>query len=342
MSPRLEWQIRLDQGTPVHISVVSIGSNTASVLEQYKHGYVLAVFDRSFYVQYEQHVICIGVASLGRGPIHLLIASAFDVLPFKVVSGMSFDLHVHSLHESECVTPGCYGSTDDDRNKLYSGKVSGGLIVSDSTQFIKETLKRLVPPPQLTGFGWILSSADWPYRESASLISDTGTGITDNALLVHSLATLKSIYHWLERALQTSPTEFQHPIPQAVPALLGAGPGLTPSGDDLLAGVMLALNRVQRADLAECLWQVLEPQLQHRTNVISGAHLRLAALGQCSEPVLSLIACIFNDTVLNNEACHHAADIQTTAIDIHKQADSIGASSGWDMLAGMSLVLRAS
>ena len=333
MSSRSDWQISFDQGTPIRASVISIGSETAKILQQYKRGYVLAVFDRSFYVQCGQHLFCIGVASLGRGPLHLLIVSERDVLPFKLVSGLSINLDVHC------------GPTEENHRWLYSGKVSGKPLVSDSVRVVKEALKCIVPPPQQTGFGWIAASIDWQYQKSGSLMSGTGTGVGDASLIGHALPTLKSLHLWLECALQTREKDFQYSMPR-LQALLGAGPGLTPSGDDLLAGIMLALHRVQRADLAECLWKVLEPHLQHRTNVISGAHLRMAAIAQCSEPVLTLLTCIFtdnvsNDTVLNEGFCYNAPDVQSTATNIQLQANTIGASSGWDMLAGMTLVLRA-
>ena len=75
-------------------------------LKNYKHGLVLAVFDRSFYVRCAQHVFCIGVASLGRGPLHLLIESEHDVLPLKLVSGMSIKLTIHFMQDS----PMCHSS----------------------------------------------------------------------------------------------------------------------------------------------------------------------------------------------------------------------------------------
>jgi len=157
-----------------------------------------------------------------------------------------------------------------------------------------------------------------------------------------------------------------HGLNATVLALLGAGPGLTPSGDDLLAGVMLVLHRLQRADLSNELWQVLQPQLQYRTHAISAAHLRMAARGQCSEPILRLLECLVlepdcqqSETVLLDCAqfdCAQAATAQSataqsetvqsenaraTANKIRMLASRVGSSSGWDTLAGMSLVLLA-
>ena len=359
-SSRTDWQISVDQGKSVRASVISIGSEAAKITDKYKHGRVLAVFDRSFYVQCDQKVICIGVASLGRGPLQILIASTRDVLPFMILSGRSIRFDVHSPQDGGGFIFNRCDLTEDRQARFYSGKVSGRALVSDSIQAIKGALTLLVPPPQQTGFGWMPASIDWQYRDSDTLIAttrtanpwiasagiasagiaNTGSGTIDASLVRHSLPALKSLYHWLESALRMPAKECQQSISQ-LHTLMGAGPGLTPSGDDLLAGVMLALHRLQRADLAESLWRELEPHMLNRTNAISGAHLRMAALGQCSELILSLLACLFKDAVFNETGCHNTADAQLMATDIQLQANSIGASSGWDMLAGMSMVLHA-
>ena len=333
--PRPDWQISIDQGALACASVISIGNEAARILYQYKHGHVLAVFARSFYVQCEQHVVCIGVASLGRGPLHVLLNSECDVLPFKVVSGVSIDLNVNSLEGVGCAVADAYGSAKECQSGFYSGKVVGRPSVSGSLQPVKEALN-LIEPPQQPGFGWITADVNWQLDDSASLALNTGAGSGINdGLIKHSLAALTCLYCWLEGAGQT-PGENFHDALSPVPVLLGAGPGLTPSGDDLLAGVMLALHRLQRADIADALWQVLEPRLLQRTNIISGAHLRWAAMGHCSEPVLSLL-----DYVFDNNSAGRNSEVEVIASNIQSLANSIGASSGWDMLAGMILVLRS-
>src|SRR5690606_34858462 len=65
-----------------------------------------------------------------------------------------------------------------------------------------------------------------------------------------------------------------------VEQLLGLGPGLTPSGDDFLAGALAALYGVGARDHVQLLWSKLEPCLSSATNEISAAHLRCAASGQ--------------------------------------------------------------
>lgn len=330
---RTELQISIDQGVPVRASAISIGCEAARILQKGQVGRVLAVFARSVYVQCEQGVFCVGVASLGRGPLQVLLASEWDSLPFEVSSGVSINLKSNWLQSVGYTVPNRCCPTEENDTVLYSGRVLGK--ASDPLSFRREQeALNLIVPPQQHGFAWIPGSSDWQSQTNPSFASSAGTSAVDLGLRRQCLPALKCLYRWVKSARDTPVEDVQKSI-SLVPALLGAGPGLTPSGDDLLAGVFLALHRLQRADLADSLWQVLEPHLEQRTNSISAAHLRMAALGQCSESVLSLLECVFSGS-----GCHQSDDVQASATNIQSQANRIGASSGWDTLAGMSLVLR--
>jgi hypothetical protein len=107
--------------------------------------------------------------------------------------------------------------------------------------------------------------------------------------------------------------------------LVGLGPGLTPSGDDYLGGVMLALHHVHRATQARGLWRWLEPRLS-RTSPISGAHLAAAAAGEGHEALHEALAHLFQGRAG-----------WPAALD---RLDAIGHCSGWDALAGFAAVAR--
>lgn len=107
--------------------------------------------------------------------------------------------------------------------------------------------------------------------------------------------------------------------------LIGLGPGLTPSGDDFLGGVMLALHHLHRATQARGLWRWLEPRLS-RTGAISAAHLAAAAAGEGHEALHDALAHLFQ-----RRAGWPAA------LD---RLDAIGHCSGWDALAGLAAVAR--
>jgi hypothetical protein len=69
----------------------------------------------------------------------------------------------------------------------------------------------------------------------------------------------------------------------AVDALAGVGPGLTPAGDDTLAGLLLVLGAHDRA-------AAVAAADRARTNDIARAFLAWAARGQSIEPVHRLLA----------------------------------------------------
>ena len=53
-------------------AVAALGEIAQSILRGHSHGAVLAVFRRSFYIQFGNDVICIGSVGLGKGPLNAL------------------------------------------------------------------------------------------------------------------------------------------------------------------------------------------------------------------------------------------------------------------------------
>jgi hypothetical protein len=128
-----------------------------------------------------------------------------------------------------------------------------------------------------------------------------------NALAVHAQPALEAIDRWL----------VGHSLDAATAELIGLGPGFTPSGDDYLGGVLIALHAVRRAMHAESLWRWLEPRLAARTSELSAAHLAAAAAGE------------------GHEALHEVLNGAPL-----ERLGGIGHVSGWDAFAGAMAVLR--
>lgn len=146
--------------------------------------------------------------------------------------------------------------------------------------------------------------------------------------------------------------------------LLGVGGGLTPSGDDFVGGALFAMHWLHRRDtvrsevngapdraLPAAGWRPQIPQIPRlpsrprlswhaaaaqvvahaasRTHVISAALLSDLARGQSYAALHDFAACIAHGD--DEAALTHAVAVT-----------SIGASSGWDMLAGFMAALRGS
>lgn len=136
-----------------------------------------------------------------------------------------------------------------------------------------------------------------------------------NVLTGHAQPALEAIDRWL----------VGNALDDYAEALIGLGPGLTPSGDDYLGGVLVALNQFGRKPQAQSLWRWLQPRLA-RTSDISAAHLAAAATGEGHEALHSCIAALC--TLAPNWARELAA------------LDNVGHCSGWDSLAGVVAVAK--
>jgi Protein of unknown function (DUF2877) len=165
------------------------------------------------------------------------------------------------------------------------------------------------PPPQLPGFPRLES-----VRGAArNRIPAEGLGClvigAHNGLSGHAAPALDALERWL----------VGNAIGNEAEQLIGLGPGLTPSCDDYLGGMLVALRLTGRAMQADGLWRWLQPRLKARTSALSAAHLAAAAAGEAHEAL---------HEVLNGE------------VNLDK-LDAVGHTSGWDALAGAVAVLKS-
>ena len=130
---------------------------------------------------------------------------------------------------------------------------------------------------------------------------------------------------WLAAALATDDLEYP---PASLGSLIGLGPGLTPSGDDFLGGVLIATHALERPGVAERLYAAIAPRLADLTNPISAAHLAAAADGFGSATLHMAL-----DDILAGRLDRLPGDLAELV--------AIGHASGWDALAGIALALRA-
>jgi uncharacterized protein DUF2877 len=138
-----------------------------------------------------------------------------------------------------------------------------------------------------------------------------------NSLSGHAQPALDALERWL----------VGNALDEEAAMLIGLGPGLTPSGDDYLGGMLIALHQLGRTTQARGLWRWLAPRLP-RTSAISGAHLAAAAAGEGHEALHACLAAL----------CTSGADWARTL----QALDGVGHCSGWDSLAGVVAVAKLS
>jgi hypothetical protein len=119
----------------------------------------------------------------------------------------------------------------------------------------------------------------------------------------------------------------------AVEALIGLGPGLTPSGDDLLVGYMAGLwctmaERSERAQFTASLGETISA-LSHKTNDISRTYLYHAVRGQVSSRLANLAG-----SISRGEDHKHLLELAEAAM-------KIGHTSGMETVTGLLAGLAA-
>jgi hypothetical protein len=188
-----------------------------------------------------------------------------------------------------------------------------GAAVSVSTQRSRLWQPAPVPRPAAPDLKALYRAANgrFPHEGLGCLISGA-----HNALSVHVQPALEALERWLVGNALADEAEL----------LIGCGPGLTPSGDDYLAGMLVALRAGGRGVQAQALWRWLGPRLPERTSAISAAHLAAAAAGEAHEALHACLEPLFAGGAAWEEP------LQTLS--------QVGHGSGWDALAGAVAVAR--
>jgi hypothetical protein len=125
-------------------------------------------------------------------------------------------------------------------------------------------------------------------------------------------------------------------VADAVNGLLGLGPGLTPEGDDVLAGLLVTLSTV--ADLQPLTGQlryVVASQAAARTTTLSAALLRDAADGFAVPALVDLV----NALVEGDEGTGRTAT-QRTLADVDSRFLAVGHTSGAALAHGAVAAAR--
>jgi hypothetical protein len=276
-------------------------------------GSVVAVFARSFYLaDGAGGLACVGPPGLGRGPLNMLCDLPHDLdWPAR-----GLRVGIGARHDSEMLHLdgiGAFALADavawrppSPPGKWNAATLAGGLAALGSLADAETRGDGFVP---------LVGPLARGRMEEAAACAGTSPLLR---LAVPSVAVLAE---WLMGCGETPPDD-------AASMLIGLGPGLTPSGDDLIGGTMIALHALGRGDRARCLAEWALPLAETRTGAISAAHLACAATGEGSASLHELIAALLT------------ADEAGIATSVAALA-AIGHSSGWDMLAGAALACAA-
>ena len=296
------------------MEVAVIGCAARAVLDAHGEGRVLAVFRRSFYAAFDDEVVCVGPPQLGPGPLNLLCARRNDTA--WADRGIEAGAGVSCLDSALDVA----GRLRFDFRAADVWRPPGTIAGTPAAVGVGlDLLARKVRLRKPGGFGALLAR---PVHDAESTAWEF-----DDALLRTARPAVDALRGWLAATLAGAAVP-----PPPVSALIGLGPGLTPSGDDFLGGAMIALHHCGRRDVAHRLAGAVLPIAARDTSLISAAYLRCAARGEGASVLF--------------DALDSLAAADSATMDARLDAiDAVGHTSGWDCLAGAALaceVLQAS
>ena len=157
-----------------------------------------------------------------------------------------------------------------------------------------------------------------------------GASAVPGALAAHFGRSVPALSRWLDEMVSGRGTPDPDPDPDPGPGpvadLLGAGGGLTPSGDDCLVGILVALHALGEFGAAASVASLVARHAPHRTTRLSAAHLAAACAGEAIEPVHGAI-----EAIATGASPEPALD----------SLESFGHGSGFDALAGVVLAAGA-
>lgn len=293
------------------------GHQARVALERGASWRMLALFARGFYCQNQMgDLIFLGSLSLAPGPLNVLCD-----LP------VPWDWQQEGLHGATTVRLEGRTLWVDGRFGFPFGNARPWTRAEGPGRWDQAAMAGRMP---------------WLFREAAGRNLAEGFGplipcFTEMAegpcgaptpLILAAWPGIEALYQGLQGWLAGSVHPLSRADEEAVAGLIGLGPGLTPSGDDLLGGAMIALHALGRKEIAAQLARIVLPRARVRTGTVSRAHLACAAGGEGSEALHDAISAL---SIEKDERRPGWLD----------RIDAIGATSGWDALAGVFLVMQA-
>ena len=226
---------------------IALGGLANNVLTE-GHGQILAVFTNTVYLQASDGICCLGTRSIIEGPIN--IRTDLSRLDHLNVGG-----------------------------NWHCG--NGVLALAGRYQLKTDTARTWKQPPtapttitNVPGLALGIATIESTlaeYSDQTNNQTKTAT-IAENRL--HRYQELLTDY--LRRALSQQQTE----VPPGLTGIIGCGDGLTPAGDDILAGALITLHHFHQQDCHARLSRWVLDNAPALTNNISIAHLSAACNGQ--------------------------------------------------------------
>lgn len=294
------------------LKVVSMGAMAVRALVTSEKWQVISRSKRSFYCSdLNGNIICIGRQEIGKGPFTILCSSE-NTWPEKAIS-QTRNLWVR---ENDLFLEGATIIID----------LQGASVWKKSLLTITNSQENLIDDLQLLAFYATSNATD---ESLGSLIPHffpvQNAGIRNNpAALTVALHKrfLDVISEVQPQPIFLNTRSVNNLFADTLQQLIGLGLGLTPSGDDFLAGIIMGFFRMGKKTEAKYLACYFNKAASDRTTFVSLAFYRALAHGFVTEPYTQLLESIGSGERSQLER-------------ILKRIGELGATSGWDTLTGI-------
>ncbi len=284
------------------------GSFAHDLLLDGRRGRIIALFKSSFYLEAGGAIACVGNGSLHACSLNVTTSAPanLDWSASGLKTGARWRMMGRTLHVG-----GRYGIAMGESETWTTTAAPRHWNALDLRRSLAELRRLCARGAPQGGLGRVTVGGE-----------DAGTR---PCLSSFAMAPVNGLRTWLTGAMtgamwEVPVSDSDHP--RALQHLVGLGPGLTPSGDDFLCGVLFTLHRLGHPGIAERLWNRVRPLSKDAGNAISFGHLAVAAAGGGSAPIDDLLAALL---VGESGALRRLLDV----------IDTLGHTSGWDCVAGV-------
>lgn len=264
------------------IETSSIGRVAYSRLKEGREGIVHGVFKTAINILFDEGLVSLVPETVQRGPLNVTmrlpagLPSLFS-LGVKAGDKVKVDGFTLKLYDRNLIS---FGSA-----RIYSPKqkFTMPMLANNEIEANLEVIRKTALLfGNMAGLGELLATTT-PKHVAA----------TAKNLNIFSSFALRRIVQF-EQAFYSGKKKA---LKDAIIELIGLGPGLTPSSDDMLAGLVLLCvlytknsGCSQRA--SQLTAQVTAREVHGRTTILSEEYLRQAASGRGNEPVMRLCAAL--------------------------------------------------
>ena len=303
-----------NQFGPFILEASSVGSTAYSRLEEGGEGTIHGAFDGAINILLAGGLVSLVPEAVERGPLNITLRlpigssmmSSFGLRTGERVKVQGLTIELGNHHRVLFGSAGVYSP-----KRKFTLPMLGENEIAANLEVMKKTALLF---GNMSGLGALLA-----------LVRPKTTGVKAGDLNIFASAAISRIIR-LEQAFRS---EEKNALADAVSELIGLGPGLTPSSDDMLAGLVLLCvlyakncGRAQRA--SQLIAQVTAAEAPGRTTIISKEYLGQAASGRGNEPVMRLCAALLTGR-------RESVSLET------RRVLAIGETSGTDTVLGIVL-----